>query len=98
MRDLSQDSEIELVVNEVGNVMLLHRGDLKHEYSWVQYDSDLQALQFITSDGETQDLGMPIHPQFRKPLGRALEMMIFEITAQNEIRAPILIKCVQVQS
>lgn len=98
MRPLSQDSEIELVVTDVGNVMLLHRGDLKHEYSWVQYDPDLHALQFITSDGETQDLGMPVHPPFRKPLSRALEMMIFEVTAQNEFRAPILIKCVQVQS
>lgn len=76
---LIQEQEVELIVNSVGNAMLLHKGPLKHEYSWAEYDRAGACLNFITLDGDIQPLGFRIHRSFEISLCNTLEMLVIEI-------------------
>ena len=79
LKPLAQEREIEFIVNDIGNAMLLHKGGLDHEYSWVEYDRAGATLNLITPDGEIQPLGFKIHKPFEKPLCSTLEMLLIEI-------------------
>ena len=92
LEPLAQEMDVELVVSEVGNAMLLHKGAINHQYSWVQYDQDLKAVQFITRDGQTQDLGLPIHKPFQEPLLKTRELLMVEVNEDSSLGEPRLIK------
>lgn len=83
LKPLAKEAHIELVVSDVGNVMLLHKGALKHDYSWAQYDEQFMNLQFILRDGEAQDLGMKIHAPFHPALKKTKELIMVELDEAN---------------
>jgi len=89
---LNKEMPVELVVSESGNVSVFHKGRIAHDYSWVQFDQYANAIQFITKEGETQDLGMKIHKPFHAALKKAREVFLIEVHADNSIGMPYLIK------
>lgn len=72
--------------------MLLHQGALDHDYSYVQYDPSLHALQFVTEDGEMQDLGMTVHEPLRAPLHNTREIFMIEVKGDRTLAAPYPLK------
>lgn len=92
LKPLAQEMEVELVVSGVGNAMLLHKGAILHSYAWVQYDQALKSMQFITEEGEVQNLGLPIHKPFHDPLLKTRELLMVEINADMSLGDPKLIK------
>lgn len=51
LQPLVKQTEIELIVSETGNVMLLHRDKVEHDYSWAQYDQLTNGIQLVTECG-----------------------------------------------
>lgn len=84
IKPLAKEMPVELVVSDVGNVMLLHKGTLKRNYSWVQYDQEFFSMNFITEDGEAQDLGMKIHAPFHPALKKTKELIMVEVDDSNQ--------------
>lgn len=75
----TDETAVELVMNESGAAMLLYKGKLKRGYDWVQYDEQARALQFITDEGETQELGMYIHEPFHTFFQSSVELSIVTV-------------------
>ena len=79
LEPLAENLHIELVVSKVGNAMLLAKGKIPNQYSWAQYDAEMNSFHLITEDGEMQELGLDIHSSFSEPLSQTLEMAIVEV-------------------
>jgi len=92
LNPLAKEQEIEFIVSEIGNAMLLHRGPLKHRYSWVEYDRAGASLNFITPEGEIQPLGFKIHKPFEAPLCKTLELLMVEVGDDNQCKDLSFIK------
>ena len=92
LEPLSQNLDVELLVSKAGNAMLLHRGAITHDYSWVQYDPITQEIQFITKDGALQNLGLEIHAQMYAPLKNTRELFMIEVNDDLTTQEPKLIK------
>lgn len=91
-KTLYENQGVELVVNHGGNAVLYHRGPLPHEYIWAQYDQETRAMQFVTDDGEVQELGMTIHSPFHAPLMATKEIYLIEVDENKKYSNPQLIK------
>lgn len=76
---LTAETAVKLIMNESGAAVLLYKGTLKRGYDWVQYDEQARALQFITEDGETQELGMTIHEPFHTFFRSSEELSIVTV-------------------
>ncbi len=76
---LSQTRRVELVVNEEGQALLLHVGDLDYQYDWVQYDVQRRELVFVTHKGDTHSLGMTLFPPFLKSLKKSCGLGMVKI-------------------
>lgn len=86
LKSLAKEMPVELVVSDVGNVMLLHKGELKRDYSWVQYDQEFLSMSLVTEDGEAQELGMTIHPPFHEALKKTKELFLVRV---DDTHAPV---------
>lgn len=71
--------DCELVVNEDGMAMVIYTKPLPEGIHWVEYDMDLSLLTFVSWSGTTMELGMRVHPPFRKYLRMAKEIMLVEL-------------------
>lgn len=80
---LTDETAVELVMNDSGTAMLLYKGKLKQKYEWVQYDEQKRALQFITEEGGTQELGMKIHEPFHTFFKKSEEIVIVTVNEQK---------------
>lgn len=92
LEPLNAKMPVEMIVSHNGNVMVLHQGKTDHRYSWVQFDPYTSRLQFITTEGEIQDLGMNIPKQFHQPLQNTREIFMMEIGKDFSKCEPYLIK------
>jgi hypothetical protein len=86
LKPLSQENDVEFIVTSIGNAVLLHRGPLQRDYSWVQLDKDNHSLQLITPEGDIQDLGMRMHPPFEKNLRATKELILVMVDDNNVCR------------
>ncbi len=86
LKPLSQENDVEFIVTSIGNAVLLYRGALQRDYSWVQLDREGRSLQFITEEGLIQDLGMPIHAPFEKNLHATNELIMVMVDENNVCR------------
>ncbi len=80
---LTEETAVQLTMNESGAAMLLYKGKLKYTYEWVQYDEQNQTLQFITDEGATQELGMKIHEPFHSFFQKSKELAIITVNEQK---------------
>lgn len=86
LKPLTHENDVEFIVTSVGNAVLMHRGPLQRDYSWVQLDRDNHSLQLITPEGEIQELGMPMHPPFEKNLDATRELILMLVDDDNVCR------------
>lgn len=92
LEPLNSSMPVEMVVSHTGNVMVLHQGKVDQRYSWVQFDPYTSRLQFITTEGEIQDLGMNIPKTFHESLQNTREIFMMEVGKDFSLGMPYLIK------
>lgn len=80
---LTEETAVQLTMNDSGAAMLLYKGKLQHTYQWVQYDEQNRALQFITEQGATQELGITIHEPFHSFFQKSKELAIITVNEQK---------------
>jgi hypothetical protein len=76
--------ECELAVNEDGVAVVIYTKPMPEGIQWVEYDMDLSLLTFVSWSGTTMELGMKVHPPFRKYLKMAKEIMMIELKDNKE--------------
>ncbi len=81
---MTEETAVQLTMNESGTAILMYKGKLKHTYEWVQYDEQNRALQFVTDEGATQELGMKIHEPFHSFFQNSKELAIITVNKQKK--------------
>ena len=74
----------ELIVNEVGMSAVAFTKSLPEGIHWVEYDMDLSILTFVTWSGSIMELGMKVHPPFRKYLKMAEQIMMVQMSEDEK--------------
>lgn len=74
---------VDMVVNDRGNIWILHDKPLPVVLNWVEYDVDTARLSLISQDGEMIDLGMTIHKPLQKPMSTASEIYIVYMSVEE---------------
>jgi hypothetical protein len=82
---LAKMMTVDLMVNERGNLWVLHDKPLPMILNWAEYDADLASLTLVAQDGEVLDLGMKIHKPLQKPMLEAREIYVV-LLSQDEIK------------
>lgn len=94
---LAKMMTVDLMVNERGNVWVLHDKPLPMILNWAEYDADLSKLTFVAQDGEALELGMTIHKPLQKPMLEAREVYVV-LLSQDEIKdmyiLPLMVRSV----
>lgn len=80
---LTEETAVQLTMDENGKAVLLYKGKLRQTYEWVQYDEQNRALQFITDTGATQELGMVIHEPFHSFFQKSEELAIITVNEEK---------------
>lgn len=73
---MAKTMDLEFVVNENGDVLVLHDKVLPDMISWVEYDMDFDSLTFVTINGKIFGLGYKVHEPFRPYLSKGTEINI----------------------
>ncbi len=81
---LASFCECELLVNEAGMAVVAFNKTLPEGIHWVEYDMDLSLLTFVMWSGSIMELGMKIHPPFRKYLKTATEIMMVQMSDDSQ--------------
>ncbi len=76
--------ECELLVNEDGQAMVIYTKPIPEAIQWAEYDMDLSLLTFVSWSGSTMELGIKVHPPFRKYLRMAEEIMMVELKEDKQ--------------
>lgn len=82
---LARMMTVDLMVNERGNIWVLHDKPLPMILNWAEYDADLATLTFVAQDGEALELGMTIHKPLQKPMSIAREIYVV-LMSKEEIK------------
>lgn len=82
---LSGMMTVDMMVNERGNIWVLHDRPLPMILNWAEYDADLATLTFVAQDGEALELGMTIHKPLQKPMMLVREIYVV-LMADQEIK------------
>jgi hypothetical protein len=85
-KTLGQERQVELIVNEMGVAVLLHKGPLPYDYLWVQYDDIANRLQLITEEGVIQEFGLVIPPPLKSMLKKAQDINLVEVSPDMSCR------------
>ncbi len=76
LSSMAKTMDLQFVVNEKGEVLVLHNRPLPDFISWVEYDMDFDSLTFVTKGGKIFGLGYKIHEPFRPYLSKGKEINI----------------------
>lgn len=88
---LSKEVRIEFALNNEGKAVLFHKGPLQHDYCWIQFDPHFGAIQLVTEDGETQDLGLVLPEHVKKIIQKTGEVSLLELTEGNKCQRFVLV-------
>lgn len=66
--DLQRTMETALVMNERGQIWLLHNKQFPAVLNWAEYDAEKKSLTFISHDGRLIDMGVTVQSQFHDSL------------------------------
>lgn len=91
IQSLSSTSSIELLVNERGHAVLLHKGALHHEYGWFQFEPQTETVQLITEKGAIQELGFVIPAPIKTALRKTMEITLIEVNEDSTCRRSLLL-------
>lgn len=98
LQPLSQLQPVELIVSDIGNVLLLHKSKIHNDFLWAEYDEVSNKFQFITLEGELQELGLELKPEMIASLHATNELFIFQITDDGLMVDPRIIKFTKVMN
>jgi len=95
LHTIAENIEFNLFVSDVGNVVLLHKSPLGHDYDYVQFDEPSGSLEFMTIEGKTQNLGMNIPEKLHERLQKTRELLMVEVTEDYTCQDPVLLRFIQ---
>jgi len=64
--DKNNPLDIEVAVNEEGNVIVFHNKQFKDPLSWFEYDLEDSRLDFVMNDGDVRNARMRVPPAISK--------------------------------
>ncbi len=73
-RTLADMMTVSLVMNENGEVMMLHDQQFPFYLNWAEFDADLGVLSFVGFQGATIDFGMTIPRNMHKQIMKNAQM------------------------
>lgn len=88
-------TEFNLYVSKVGNIVLIYKGTLDHQYDWVQLDSESNSLDFITAEGEHHNLGVKVPQSMQQKMDNTKELMMIEVKDDNSHNDPVFIRLIK---
>jgi len=74
-----EEQKFEFIVNKEGRALLLHKAPLRHNYLWIQYDSYLDTIQFVSEEGAVQEMGVVVSPSIKESLHNTQEITLVEV-------------------
>jgi hypothetical protein len=82
---LASTMGVAFMVNERGNIWIVHNKPLPVILNWVEFDVDLSSITLISQDGQVIDLGMKVQKALQKPMMQAREIYIVYMV-QEEVK------------
>lgn len=82
--------KIEVVVNEDGMVWVLHDAPFPDYLEWIEFDSDIGLMTFVTAGGKIQGLGLTVHQPMRDYVAMADEVCMIMLR-EKEVRDMALV-------
>lgn len=76
---LASTMNVDVAVNEDAQVWVFHDQPLPGHLDWAELDVTEQSLKFITLDGGTIDLGMPVHPPIMMHARKAARIQVVQM-------------------
>lgn len=67
--------EIDILINEVGKVVLFHSHIFKDELGWFECDLDERRLSFVFDDGRSVDSGVQISDDMSKYMQNSHQLL-----------------------
>jgi hypothetical protein len=95
LESINKSMEFNLFVSEAGNVVLMYKAPLIHNYDYVQFDKQSNSLDFITIEGEIQNLGMNIPKRMHAKLQETRELLMVEIDENHSCQNSTLLEFIQ---
>ena len=94
-RDLRKEMLAELVVNEKGEIWILHDKQLPGILLWVEFDTIDDSITLCMEDGKIQKLGITVNRQMKKSVMKARKvytMLTDGKTIQDMYLVPIVVR------
>ena len=66
LSSLASTMSVDLIVNERGNLWVLHDKQLPAIINWVEFDAEMDSLTLVSQTGQLIDLGMKIPKMFQR--------------------------------
>lgn len=73
--DENNPLDIEISVTEDNKVIVFHDKPFREELSWFEFDAGKSKLEFIFSEGQIREAGMPLAPVINKYMQNAHQIL-----------------------
>jgi hypothetical protein len=73
--DKNNPLDVEVSVNEDGNVIVFHNKQFKSPLSWFEYDLETSKLDFVMDNGDIRNAGMPLAQEISKHMQNAHQIL-----------------------
>jgi len=97
MKNLSENIDVQFVVNPVGKAMVLHRGAFENNYSWAQYEPFSNGIELVTPEGEMHSLGFQISKKMQLAIDKTRELFLVQMDQKNKIVKARLVKFIKLE-
>ena len=78
--------QVEVAVNDVGKIIVFHNKEFHKKLSWLEYDMAANKLDFVMSDGDLRDFGVPVHPTLAKNMQNTYQ--VYVVLVDTETKKP----------
>lgn len=83
--DAAATMNIDVAVNDDGQVWVIHDKPFPSYLEWIEFDTDTRMMSFVTAQGKIQDLGMEIHAPMDEYLCEAKKVCVVMVR-NNAVR------------
>ena len=70
------DFKVDLVVNDMAEIYVFHNKPFKKRLSWIEFDLDTHALDFIMNDGDVRNFGASVPPRLARHMQNGFQVMM----------------------
>lgn len=85
---LASRMTIELMMDETGRALLLHRQELPEVIWWAEYDVELNSLYFVTIKGQLMGYGMKMPPALAARIIRVKDLWFMQVEEKDKKGIP----------